>query len=260
MLFRIALLLLFVRPSHQLNSGFNLLMDTPVVLKGVTDIVDRYDIFLLDQFGVLHDGVTPLPGVLSTLDLLKEKKKKTVILSNTSSRSSLAKQKYGKMGFPQSDMTFVTSGEFAWNFIEQHYAGKTCTWFTWETHGSDVFLSSLNITPASVETSDFLLFHGTQVVVDAEGSEEKGTSLTLFVNGIIDESIKKIFQVAIARNIPAVCANMDCQAMANQKLSFMPGMLMDEYQKMGGTVHSFGKPLVEYFERAIAAGMTGRWV
>jgi ribonucleotide monophosphatase NagD (HAD superfamily) len=258
--------------SLQSFSSFDLLMDTPVVLRGVADIVDRYDIFLLDQFGVLHDGVAPLPGVLDTLNMLKEKNKKTVILSNTSSRSKLAQIKYKKMGFPDYDITFVTSGEFAWNYIDQNFRGKKCTWITWSSHANDDYLATLDVTAEPVESADFLLFHGTQTVVGGGDLHSTKTTqdisreselssfdggIDLYNTGVIDEPLRRIIRIAIERGIPSVCANMDQSAMSNKKLRYMPGMLMDEYRRMGGTVHCFGKPMVEYFELAIEEGKTG---
>jgi ribonucleotide monophosphatase NagD (HAD superfamily) len=72
--------------------------------------------FIIDQFGVLHDGVKPIKGALDAVNLLKETKKSIVVLSNTSSRASLASKKFVQMGFPES-IKFVTSGEVAWQYI-----------------------------------------------------------------------------------------------------------------------------------------------
>ena len=38
------------------------------LLEGLTqDLIDRYDGFILDQFGVIHDGVTALPGAAEAI-------------------------------------------------------------------------------------------------------------------------------------------------------------------------------------------------
>src|SRR5262245_29656967 len=37
------------------------------LIRGLSEIVDAYDALLLDQWGVLHGGVEPYPGVLETL-------------------------------------------------------------------------------------------------------------------------------------------------------------------------------------------------
>ena len=39
----------------------------PVILRGLAPIVDRYEGFILDVWGVLHDGERPYPGVTTAL-------------------------------------------------------------------------------------------------------------------------------------------------------------------------------------------------
>ena len=46
----------------RLSASFSLLDTTPIVLRGAADIIANYDLWLLDQFGVLHDGVKAYPG------------------------------------------------------------------------------------------------------------------------------------------------------------------------------------------------------
>ena len=38
--------------------------------EGMAAVADRYDAFILDVWGVLHDGVTLYPGVVDTLERL----------------------------------------------------------------------------------------------------------------------------------------------------------------------------------------------
>jgi hypothetical protein len=52
-----------VLQSTSSKSAYSLLMDTPIVLRGLSDIANRYDLFLFDQFGVLHNGVEPIGGI-----------------------------------------------------------------------------------------------------------------------------------------------------------------------------------------------------
>ena len=75
----------------------------------------------VDQFGVLHNGIEPLPGALNALQNLHEKNKTVIIVSNTSSREKNAKSKFKKMGFVSNkNLRFITSGEAAWNYISMH--------------------------------------------------------------------------------------------------------------------------------------------
>ena len=60
----------------------------PRLIKSVDEISGQYDGFLIDQWGVLHDGVDIFPAALATLKRLKQAGKQIVILSN-SGRSGL---------------------------------------------------------------------------------------------------------------------------------------------------------------------------
>ena len=57
-----------------------------------SSLISRYDAFIIDQWGVLHDGKVLYPEALATMDLLKAASKKTIMLSNSSKRvgSSIA--------------------------------------------------------------------------------------------------------------------------------------------------------------------------
>jgi hypothetical protein len=74
----------------------------------------KYDAFLLDQFGVLHDGQAPYPGALRLVQELYEAKKRLVILSNSSRRSDHTFDRLAKMGFdPDWFAGAITSGDVA---------------------------------------------------------------------------------------------------------------------------------------------------
>ena len=75
----------------------------------------RYDAFLLDQFGVLHDGTNAISGAVDCFAQLVAQNKKCVILSNTSRRGGAGAVKLKKMGFAADALSgFVASGELAY--------------------------------------------------------------------------------------------------------------------------------------------------
>ena len=55
--------------------------------QGISDISDSYSAFIIDQWGVLHNGERPYDGVIDCLRELKERKKEIIILSNSGKRS-----------------------------------------------------------------------------------------------------------------------------------------------------------------------------
>ena len=224
----------------------------PTHIRGLKEIYSRYDLFLFDQFGVLHDGRAPLPYALDTLRQLHDRHKRVVVLSNSSNRAEKALQRLHHMGFTSVE-NILTSGELAWSHLSLGFRGRRCCWVTWAGFRTDPFLSDLEITTSGIDDADFLLLHGSQVIVGA-GSEV--TPLEFMSSGVIEASLEAVLKRAVQRNIPVVCANMDLTAvLASGQLAYMPGTLLNRYQQMGGTFFtSFGKPQLQFFEAALDMG------
>ena len=73
---------------------------------------DRYDAFILDVWGVLHDGVTLYPGVVDTLERLTAAGKPFVMLTNAPRRSSAVAEAMISMGMPgKYCQKILSSGE-----------------------------------------------------------------------------------------------------------------------------------------------------
>ena len=57
------------------------------ILDGIAPIADRYDGYVLDLWGVVHDGKRPYSGVPEALGALKARGKRIVFLTNAPRRS-----------------------------------------------------------------------------------------------------------------------------------------------------------------------------
>ena len=87
----------------------------------VLSLIDSYDAFILDQFGVMHNGKHPLDGAKELIDLMIAKQKKLIILSNTSSPSKTTLQRLTNLGFnSDNDQHFldaITSGAVSYTHL-----------------------------------------------------------------------------------------------------------------------------------------------
>jgi hypothetical protein len=61
-------------------------------------LVSLYDSYIIDQWGVLHDGKTPYPGVVACLSELKAAGKQLILLSNSSKRRASSFKGLQKVG------------------------------------------------------------------------------------------------------------------------------------------------------------------
>jgi HAD superfamily hydrolase (TIGR01459 family) len=84
----------------------------------ISEIVDKYDIFFVDLWGVIHDGVESYPGVHEALAKLRQTRKRIIFLSNAPRRAYLAVEGLRKVGV--SDELYenvVTSGEVLFEHV-----------------------------------------------------------------------------------------------------------------------------------------------
>lgn len=81
-------------------------------IDAIRDLTDDHDVFLLDMWGVMHNGSQPYKGVLETVKKLKEAGKEMIILSNSSKRTDNSVKMLRKLGFdPTNFCQIITSGE-----------------------------------------------------------------------------------------------------------------------------------------------------
>ncbi|HEX6012024.1 MAG TPA: HAD family hydrolase, partial [Geminicoccaceae bacterium] len=93
-------------------------MNSPRFVDGIGAFADRYEGFLLDQWGVIHDGRKALPKAVAALAELKRRNKRLVVLSNSGRRAALNRRRLADLGLDVAMLdAVVTSGEAAWNLL-----------------------------------------------------------------------------------------------------------------------------------------------
>ena len=74
-------------------------MNEPRILQGLSAVADRYDAFILDQWGVLHNGTAVYPSVMDALAAMRAAGKKICLLTNSGRRASFNRARLAEMGF-----------------------------------------------------------------------------------------------------------------------------------------------------------------
>ena len=209
------------------------------VISGIRELAPRYDGFILDLWGVVHDGAAPFPGVLDCMERLIAEGKRLVLLSNAPRRSDDVVRRIAKIGVPERLYHGVmSSGEEAWLHLkhrdEPFYAalGRRCLHI-----GSERDLEMREgLDLAFVDKpseADFILNTG-----PAEWDE------TL-------ETYAPVLRDALARGLPMVCANPDLVVVHNGKPALCAGALAEEYQRLGGRVRWHGKPYPSVYDSCL---------
>ena len=81
-------------------------------LSGFAPLADRYNGFVLDLWGVIHDGVNAFPHAVETLTQLRAAGKRTLLLSNVPRPNDAVRTMMRRMGIEDTLYTgILTSGE-----------------------------------------------------------------------------------------------------------------------------------------------------
>ena len=150
----------------------------PSLHQGLEQLADKCDAFLIDQWGVMHDGKTAYPKAIDCMSRLAAMGKKIVLLSNSSRRKGNSMKKLDKMGFDSNTIIdLVTSGEMGWQGLATKVAERQPPFE--EIRGNKVFVfgngeedeeyvTSAGLEFATIEEADFILARGMFTMHDNE--------------------------------------------------------------------------------------------
>ena len=209
------------------------------LIRGIGALAPRYDGFILDLWGVVHDGVAPQPGALECLRGLIEGGKRIVLLSNAPRRSCDVVERINRMGVPAGLYhDVICSGEEAWQYLARR---------------DDPFYAALGrrcLHIGSVRDTGIREGLGLELVETAEEAEFILNTGPAGWNDRI-EDYTPILQRALARGLPMVCANPDLVVMHAGRLALCAGALAQWYEERGGRVRWHGKPFRSVYDSCL---------
>ena len=210
-------------------------------LPGVAALARDFDGFILDQWGILHDGTNPYPGAIECLAALRHAGKHVVILSNSGRTGRFNVGMMAKMGFDATLFDRVISaGDNAREAIERRshafHRRLGARYFAF-TRDDDVSLfDGLGLQRVGdVEDADFLAVIGIETPRLALADYEP------------------LLAAGAARRLPMVCANPDVTRPSPDGLVAAPGALARRYEALGGDVYYHGKPYPAIYQACIEA-------
>ena len=212
-------------------------------IKGLKEIYKKYDAYILDQWGVMHDGKKGYNNAVECVEKLFESKKKLIIISNSSKRKKSTLDRLPKIGFNTNYFDEVmTSGEMIWqslkkeNYDETINLGKNC-FYIYDNINTEfkVYIEGLekfNFVN-DIEKSDFIL------------------ACTPFYKKKVVDYIPLLTK---AKNLklPFICANPDFDTVErnSDNLVFCMGTIAELYKNMGGKIFYLGKPSIEIYNES----------
>jgi len=201
----------------------------------LSEIQQDYDAFLVDLWGVIHDGENIYPGAREALEKLKSQGKQVVFLSNAPRRKTLAAEGLLNVRV-SSDLYYdvITSGEVTFEYVTSLNFSFGNKYYLINEQQVDLLDNSGKTRVKNPNDADFVVAIGFENHTST--LEEKAPEL---------EACK-------AKNLPMICANPDMVVVNIIGESWLcAGVLAEAYIKMGGDVQYFGKPYPEIYTKAI---------
>ena len=209
-------------------------------IPGIAAVAPRYDGFILDLWGVIHDGVAPMPGAVDCLRALIAGGKRIALLSNAPRRAEDVIRRIAQIGVPAGTYHHVmSSGEEAWQYLRRR---------------DDPFYAALGrrclhiCSDRDLEIREGL---GLDYVDTAEAAQFILNTGPAGWDDTIEDYAPLLLR-ALACGLPMVCANPDLVVMHGARMALCAGALAQWYETEGGRVRWHGKPYRSVYDSCLA--------
>ena len=217
-------------------------MTQVINIVGLSEVIDQYDLFIIDQWGVLHNGQTGYHYAIDCVENLTTLQKKIIIISNSSKRRHTTIDKLPKLGFDKDNFTVVlTSGEMIW----QNLYTKSKDFF--KKLGLKCYHLADKTKEDGLKYVNGLKYDFVENIEDADFILGCTTS-----PGLRTLDYVPLLEKAIQKNIPFICANPDYETVESSTENFIicMGAVAALYKDFGGSVFIMGKPSIEIYREA----------
>ena len=213
------------------------------LISGIEEIINNYDLFILDQWGVMHNGKKGYDAAIECVEFLKKKNKEMVIISNSSKRKKTTIERLPLLGFNKDYFSEVmTSGEMIWQSLTNldykftRNLKKNCFHiYDTSNYENKSFIDGLDKYNFvnDLNNADFIL----------GCSPEKGFKTLDYI---------PILTKALEKKLPFICANPDFITIEQDLSGFLicMGSVAELYEKIGGEVFILGKPEIDIYKRS----------
>ena len=198
---------------------------------GLSSIADNYQLFYVDLWGVVHDGVSLHHEAIKALKEINKRRKDYILLTNAPRPNHAVKSFLKKLGMEKEIRDHVfTSGEAALIYLKKNLTNKTF-FHVGPPRDFDLFKDFEKMKSDNIENSDYLLCTG---LFDDHDEDLK------YYKSLFEKNIKK----------KMICTNPDLIVDRGSAREFCAGSVAMVFEKMGGEVVYFGKPYSEVYNQS----------
>ncbi len=204
------------------------------------EIAGLFDAYLIDQWGVLHNGREAYPHAVEATRALRKSGAPIVVLSNSGKRAETNEVRIERFGFGSACRTHVlSSGEALWQdthagLIEA--AGKPASRYHLIMRNSEEIRQWWE----GLERFDLVV----------EPAHADASLLLSIADGSAASDYDSLLGRMLESDVPLICANPDLVGLTHYGRQVGTGTIARRYEDKGGSVAYYGKPHAPIFEHA----------
>lgn len=209
------------------------------IITGLSEIAPRYQGFVLDVWGVVHQGGPAFPEAIACLEELARRDLKVVFLSNAPRRAHHVEDLLEHKGIARAlHNGVISSGEVARGALAARQAPEFTSlgpafYMIGAEHDDDLLDGLSYRRVGDVAAADFVL---------AIGLDDDRPTVAHH---------EPVLSAAAARGLPMMCVNPDLVVVRLGVRELCAGALATRYRELGGRVHYFGKPYAPAYRPAL---------
>ena len=190
--------------------------------EGLKSIVNRYDLFFIDLWGVVHNGIELYENSINVLDNLAAAKKDFVLLTNAPRPNATVINFLKKMGLKKYFENVFTSGEAAHKYLISEL-GKKNFFHIGPPRDFDLFKNIEKNNVLNIEDADYFLCTGL--------FEDQENDLNYYKKLLSNHTSKEM-----------ICTNPDLIVDRGEEREYCAGSVAKSFEEIKGEVIYFGKP------------------
>ena len=197
---------------------------------GLKSVAESFDLFFVDIWGVLHNGISPFEDAIVALNKLEEINKEYILLTNAPRPNFSVKNFLKKMGISENISSKVyTSGQASLDYLLKNFKEKKF-FHIGPPRDFDLFTSFKKNKTIDIIKCEYILCTGL--------FEEYGQDLNYYKKILKRETNKKM-----------ICTNPDLIVDKGEKREYCAGSIAKIFEDLGGTVEYFGKPYSNVYKQ-----------
>lgn len=205
--------------------------------KDILSVLDDYDLFLFDLWGVIIEGEILYEGVVEKINQIIDKKKQVFFISNAPRPALYSHDRIKSWGINIGQGMVITSGEIAREYINNSKVKfnieNPIIYHLGSDRNQDIAENLRCKITKNIKEANILLI---------SAYRDLGEDL---------EEFDELLKLAIELNLVNICANPDVTIPRQESIRYNAGYFASKIEKFGGNVFYTGKPYSEIYSKIL---------